>query len=101
MNGADLSFAERQLLDRVVHEKAGQRLAFEFASVAPATVLGLVGVVERSTLALAAALAILLTFRIWAVIHERRTLPVLQSAVGKLLAEAPMAPPAGEPRGSA
>jgi hypothetical protein len=88
MDRTELTTDERRLLARIVEDDAGQRLAFEIASLGPATVLGVVGMVERSTLAFSAALAILLTFRVWAVVHDRRNLPVLQSAVGKLLSAA-------------
>lgn len=81
----ELTPAERHLVERVLHEGTGLRLLFELASLGPAAVLAAIGLMERSTAALAAALAIVFAFRIVAVVYDHRTLPVLRSAVAKLV----------------
>lgn len=84
----ELTAAEQHMISRVLNEGSGGRLAFELAYLIPAGVLVGIGLMLNARPAFAAALGIVTAFRFYAMQSDRATLPVLQSAVAKLKAQA-------------
>lgn len=84
----DLTAAEEHMVSRVLNEGPAGLLAYEFACLIPAGVLFGIGLMLDARPAFAAAFGIVVAFRMYAVHSDRATLPVLQSAVAKLKAQA-------------
>lgn len=80
----DLTAAEKHLLSRILNEDSSGTLMFELSYLIPASVLVGVGLWTSSHAAFVSAFAIVLTFRVWVLQHDRRSSQVLKSAVRKV-----------------
>ncbi|MBX3727153.1 MAG: hypothetical protein KF823_14685 [Xanthomonadales bacterium] len=84
----ELTDAEQHMISRVLNEGNAGRLAFEMAYLIPAGVLVGIGLMLNARPAFAAALGIVAAFRFYAMQSDSAMLPVLQSAILKLKAQA-------------
>lgn len=84
----ELDPAERFVVLQVLNQDAFAGRFYEAASLLPALLLVGFGLHHDSAAAIVAAFTIVVTFRAWALLHERRTAPVLKSALRKLVARA-------------
>lgn len=85
---SELDPAERFVVLQVLNQDAFAGRFYEAASLLPALLLVGFGLHHDSAAAIVAAFTIVATFRAWALLHERRTAPVLKSALRKLVARA-------------
>ncbi len=87
-NPDELTAAERHMLSRILNEESSGTLMFELAYLVPVLVLVLLGLWHSSNAAFVSAFAIVVTFRVWLMRHDRASAPVLRSAVRKVCVQA-------------
>jgi hypothetical protein len=78
----DFTRTEEILVSRILEPDASSAM-FEAAYLVPAAVLVAIGFIYDALPAFAAAFAVILAFRIWHVVSDRRYLPVLREIIRK------------------
>jgi hypothetical protein len=82
MTRPDFTRTEQTLVNRILGADASS-VMFEAAYLIPSALLVAIGFIYHALPAFAAAFAVIVTFRVWQFLSDRRTLPVLREVIRK------------------